>query len=94
MRGPTKKRDRMVSTLGVGLALLAACCLAGQALTIRLATRHGRANDALLVVIGVNVVVLFPLAFLLDPNPTVTLRSVAAFVGAGIVGTMLGRAFF
>ncbi|WP_331234093.1 EamA family transporter [Natronorarus salvus] len=84
----------MVSTLGVGLALLAACCLAGQALTIRLATRHGRANDALLVVIAVNVVVLFPLAFLLDPNPTVTPRSIAAFAGAGIVGTMLGRAFF
>jgi drug/metabolite transporter, DME family len=84
----------MVSALGVVLAVLAACGLAAQALTIRLATREGRANDALLVVIGVNVVVLFPLALVLDPTPTLTPRSIAAFAGAGIVGTILGRALF
>ena len=76
------------------MALIAACGLAAQALIIRLATRVGKANDVLLVLIGDNVVVLSPLTFALDPNPTVTTRSIAAFVGAGIVVTMLGRALF
>jgi len=84
----------MVSALGVGLALFAAAGLAGQSLAIRLATRRGLANDALLVVILVNVVVLVPLAAVLEPNPTVTPRSVVAFAFAGIVGTVIGRAFF
>ncbi len=84
----------MVSVLGVGLALLAAAGLAGQSLSIRLATRRGLANDALLVVILVNVVVLVPLAVVLEPNPTITPRSIVAFAFAGVVGTVIGRAFF
>ncbi len=81
----------MASSLGVTLAAIAACCLAGQALTIRLATRQGRTVDILVVVMGVNVVVLVPLTVLFVPDPVLTPRSVAAFAAAGIVGTMLGR---
>lgn len=84
----------MVSALGVGLAVVAACCLAGQALTIRLASREGETKDILLVVMLFNTLVFVPLAFVVDPTPRVTVRGVLAFVGAGIVGTLIGRAFF
>ncbi|QLG61725.1 DMT family transporter [Halorarum salinum] len=84
----------MVSSLGVGLAAVAACCLAGQALTIRLATRHGKPADVLLVVIAVNVVVLVPLTALVVPDPVVTWRSLGAFVLAGLTGTLVGRSLF
>lgn len=84
----------MVSRLGVALAVAAACCLAGQALTIRLATRRGRPADVLLVVIAVNVVVLVPLSALVVPDPVVTGRSVGAFVLAGLTGTLVGRSLF
>lgn len=84
----------MVSLLGVLLAIVAACCLAGQALTIRLATQNGRPTDVLLVVMGVNIAVLVPLTAIVDPNPTVTTKSVAAFAAAGIAGTMIGRILF
>lgn len=84
----------MVSRLGLGLAVVAACCLAGQALTIRLATRRGRPTDVLLVVIGVNVAVLVPLSVVAVPEPVVTRRAVVAFVLAGIAGTLLGRLLF
>lgn len=84
----------MVSALGVGLAVIAAGCLAGQALTIRLASRDGRTKDILLVVMLFNTVVFAPLALLIDPTPQVTARGVFAFIGAGIVGTLVGRAFY
>ncbi|WP_331235887.1 EamA family transporter [Natronorarus salvus] len=84
----------MVSLVGVVLAVVAAICLAGQALTIRLATRRGRSNDVLLVVMLVNVVVFVPLAVVQPSNPNVTPVAVVAFVAAGIVGTILGRALF
>lgn len=84
----------MVSVLGVLFAIGAACFLAGQALTIRLATQRGKSADVLLVVMMVNFAVLAPLALVFDPNPTLTRRSVVAFAAAGIVGTMLGRILF
>lgn len=84
----------MVSVPGVLFAAGAACFLAGQALTIRIATRRGKSVDVLLVVMAVNLAVLAPLALVFDPNPTLTPRSVLAFAAAGIVGTMLGRALF
>jgi drug/metabolite transporter (DMT)-like permease len=84
----------MVSLIGILLALVAAIALACQAITIRLATREGRSNDVLLVVMIVNVVIFVPLVFLLIPSPTITPISFLAFVAAGIVGTVLGRAFF
>ena len=84
----------MIVLAGVAFAVLAALGLTGQTLSIRLATRQGRSADVLLVVILVNVAVFAPLVVLLEPNPTVTLRGVLAFAAAGVVGTMLGRAFF
>lgn len=84
-----------MSILGVGLAIVAAAGLAMQALTIRMATRNdGRSGDVLLVVMIVNAVVLVPLVLVFDPNPVLTPRAIMAFAGAGIAGTMLGRAFF
>lgn len=84
----------MVVVGGVMFAILAAFGLAGQALTVRVATQRGVASDVLLVVMAVNLMILIPLTLVLNPNPTVTVRSIGAFAGAGIVGTMLGRAFF
>lgn len=84
----------MVSGLGVGLAIIAACCLAGQALTIRLASQAGRTLDILLTVMLINALVFVPLVLIIEPTPLVTLRGILAFAGAGIVGTLLGRAFF
>ncbi|THE63208.1 hypothetical protein D8Y22_19680 [Salinadaptatus halalkaliphilus] len=69
----------MVSLIGITLALLAACCLAGQALTIRVATQNGRPTDVLLVVMADNIVILVPLTAMVDPNPTLTVRSIVAF---------------
>jgi len=84
----------MVSAPGVLLAVGAACFLAEQALTIRLATRRGKSTDVLLVVMGVNLMMLAPLALAFDPNPTLIPRSILAFAAAGIVGTMIGRSLF
>lgn len=84
----------MAPIAGVALAIVAAIGLAGQALTIRLATRRGRSNDVLLVVMLVNVVVFVLLVVLFVSDPGVTIKSFFAFMAAGIVGTMLGRAFF
>lgn len=84
----------MVSGLGVGLALLAAVCLAGQALTIRLASRAGATKDVLLIVLAVNTAVFVPLAVVFGGDHGLTRTSVAAFVAAGLVSTMIGRAFF
>lgn len=83
-----------MSFAGVLFGVAAACGLAGQAFFIRLGTRRGRSNDALLVVIAVNVIIFIPLAIILVPSPTLSPRAVAAFVAAGLVGTLLGRAFF
>lgn len=84
----------MESIAGVALAILAAIGLASQALAIRLATRRGRSNHVLLIVIAMNVAVFVPSVALFVPAPSVTLRSFFAFAAAGILGTMLGRTFF
>lgn len=84
----------MVSGLGVGLAVIAACCLGGQALTIRLASQAGRTLDILLTVMLINALVFVPLVLIIEPAPLVTVRGILAFAGAGLVGTLLGRAFF
>lgn len=51
-----------MSALGVGLAVLAACFLAGQALTVRLATRAGSTGHVLLIVLAVNTALFLPAA--------------------------------
>ncbi len=84
----------MDTLAGVALAVLAAAGLAGQTLSIRLATRQGRSSDVLLVVMFVNLALFVPAAAVLESEPVITGRGVLAFAAAGIAGTMLGRAFF
>ncbi|MFB6192337.1 MAG: EamA family transporter [Haloarculaceae archaeon] len=83
----------MSLTLGAGLAFAAAVCLTGQALTIRLATREATSTHVLVVVLLINVAVLTPLAVVVPDGPRLTPTAVVAFVAAGMVGTLLGRAF-
>ena len=85
----------MVDVLGVFLAFLAAAGIAGQVVFVRIGTEHGTANDALVVVLLTNIFVLVPLALITGyPDFQLTTRAVLAFIGAGVVGTMLGRAFY
>lgn len=83
-----------MSTVGVLFAVGAALALTCQAIFIRLATRRSRTNDVVLAVISLNVIALIPLTLLFVPSPTVTLRTVVVFAVTGVVGTVLGRAFF
>lgn len=84
----------MVEVTGIALAVLAAVGLAGQSLSVRLGTEDGSSNDALVVVLLVNVLVLLPLALVVErPGYGLSTYGVLAFVAAGGVGTMLGRAF-
>ncbi|WP_436348253.1 EamA family transporter [Natronorubrum sp. FCH18a] len=87
----------MLSTLPIGalLAAVGAAGLAVQALCIRYGTVRSQSTQALLVVLAVNLVALTPVAFAFaDPFAEFTQRSLLAFVGAGLVGTMAGRAFY
>ena len=87
----------MLSTLPIGalLAAVGAAGLAVQALCIRYGTVRSQSTQALLVVLAVNLVALTPIAFAVaDPFAEFTRRSLLAFVGAGLVGTMAGRAFY
>lgn len=85
----------MVDVLGVGLALLAATGIAGQVLFVRLGSERGTTADAMVVVLLVNLVVLIPLAIVIGcPDYHLSTQSVLAFAGAGLSGTMLGRAFY
>ncbi len=82
----------MVALLGVGLAVVAAIGLTVQAVVLRLATREGRTADALVVGYVINLVVILPAALVVYyPDYGLTPLSVAAFVGAGIAGSLLGR---
>mgnify|MGYP006295233691 CR=1 FL=1 len=85
----------MVDVLGAALALLAAAGIAGQVICVRIGTEEGTATDALVVVLLTNIGVLVPLALVTGyPDFGLTRRSLLAFAAAGIVGTMLGRAFY
>jgi drug/metabolite transporter (DMT)-like permease len=82
----------MVTVQGVLLPLTGAVLLAGQALLVRLATRRGTVTEVLVFMLLVNVVLLVPLAAVLSyPDYGLTLRSMLAFVAAGLVGTVFGR---
>jgi uncharacterized membrane protein len=80
--------------LGIALALLGAFLIAVQVVCIRIGTATGSSRDALVVVLVVNLGVIVPLALAVHfpryPLDTVALLS---FVCAGLVGTVLGRAF-
>lgn len=79
---------------GLALAIVAACCLAGQALSVRFATRRSGSEDVLLVALVINAAVFATLALALHPSPPLTPTSILAFVAAGVVSLMLGRAFY
>lgn len=85
----------MAASLGIVLTLCAAFATALQVLCIRIGTTKGRSNDALVVVLACNIAVLVPLAAVSGyPDYGITGRSLLAFAAAGLVGTMLGRAFY
>lgn len=80
------------TTLGVGLAIVAAISVAGTGLGIRLGNENGRTVDGLVVVLVCNLVLLTPITiFVHHPTYHVTLRSLGAFLAAGLTGTLLGR---
>ena len=84
----------MVNAVGVALAATGALGVAGQSMFVRLGTDGGRSNDALLFVLLCNMVLIAPAAVLISyPDFGLTLVSIAAFVCAGTVATMLGRVF-
>ncbi|WP_445088024.1 EamA family transporter [Halobellus sp. GM3] len=82
-----------ILTLGILLALLGASALAVQSLAVRYGTIGSDSSDALVVTFAVNLAVLVPAAFLFgNPIEELTLRALAAFTAAGLIGTMIGRA--
>ena len=87
-------RHVVIPTAGVAFAVVAALGLATQAVFLRLATRDGRTADALVVGYAMNLLVIVPSAFVLYyPDLGLTPTSFAAFVTAGLLGSLLGRAF-
>lgn len=78
--------------LGIGLATAAAFALAVHFLCIRKGTTGGTANDAVLVVMIVNIAILVPLvAVFYYPAYGLTTASLFWFVAAGLAGTMVGQ---
>ena len=78
--------------LGVVLSLGAALAGAVQYLFLRIGTEDGRANDAVLVVMLMNVLLLLPAVLVLYyPSYGLTWVSWLSFAAAGILGTLLGR---
>ena len=83
-----------VVSVGVVLALVGATGLAVQSLAIRYGTVETDSSSALVLILLVNLTILVPVTFVVEnPIEALTLRSLAAFAGAGLVGTMAGRAF-
>lgn len=81
-------------TTGVLLALIAALSNAISYLAVRVGTSRGSTTDALLIVMAINIVILGPLvAVVYYPDYGITWVSLLAFVGSGVAGTLLGRAF-
>lgn len=82
-----------VLSVGVLLAVLGAVSLAVQSLSIRYGTITSDSSDALVVVLAVNLAILVPVTFVLGtPIQDLTVRSLAAFTAAGLIGSMAGRA--
>lgn len=78
--------------LGAALAVIAAVAWAAQYVFVRLATVDGSTTDAVAVVLVCNVVLVVPAAVVLsEPSAIASVDVLAAFVGAGLVGSFLGR---
>jgi drug/metabolite transporter (DMT)-like permease len=82
----------MSVVLGVVLAVAAAVAWAAQYVFVRLATVEGSTTDAVAVVLVCNVVLVVPAALVLsEPTAVASVDVLAAFVGAGLAGSLLGR---
>lgn len=82
----------MTVVLGVVLAVVAAVAWAAQYVFVRLATVEGSTTDAVAVVLVCNVVLVVPAALVLsEPSTLASVDVLAAFVGAGLAGSLLGR---
>ncbi|THE64631.1 DMT family transporter [Salinadaptatus halalkaliphilus] len=74
------------------MAILAAVLLAVQNVLIRVATDGGDISDAIIVMMGVNLGFVAPLAAVLHyPAYGLSWEAVVAFAAAGIAGLVLGR---
>jgi len=82
----------IVELIGLTLAILAAVLLAVQNVLIRVATDGGDISDAIIVMMGVNLVFVAPLAAVLHyPAYGLSWEAGVAFAAAGIAGLVLGR---
>lgn len=82
------------TTVGAGLATLAAICFAVQFLCIRIGTDDGNVPDAVLVTLLCNVGLVVPAVAFHNwgrLSELYTLRAVAAFAVAGLIGLGLAR---
>lgn len=80
--------------LGAALGAVVSVCLTIQAVAIRFGTRDGRADDALMTVLLLNVVTFAAVVGVGHRGHEFTLPSLGAFAGAGIVGTLIGTGFY
>jgi len=84
----------MAIILGVSFAFTAAFGLATQAIFIRQGTQEGRAIDALLIVLIIDILIFAPYAGVkFYPNYGLNVTSLLAFTVAGLLIVMIGRAF-
>jgi drug/metabolite transporter (DMT)-like permease len=82
-----------VIQIGIVFAIIAALGLSLQALTVRVATLQARSSDVLLVALVVNAAIFAPLPLVTSASSAITITGAAAFAIAGILETMVGRAF-
>lgn len=84
------------TTIGAGLATVAAVCFAVQFLAIRVGTEDSAVADAVLVTLLCNVALVVPAVIILNwgqLSGLYTPTAVAAFGAAGVVGLGLARVF-
>lgn len=79
--------------IGIVFAIIAALGLSLQALTVRVATLQGRSSDVLLVALVVNAVIFVPIPLVTSAGSAITTAGIVGFAVAGILETMVGRAF-
>lgn len=80
-----------VELVGVFLSLSASLFFAIRTLLIRKATVTGRPIDAVMVALGMGVLVLFPLSIILYwPSFNLSMKSISAFIGTGLLGNFFG----
>lgn len=78
---------------GMALAAGAAFSSAASQLFVRLGSTKGSSGEAVIIAMLVNLVVLVPLVTIwYFPDYRLTTGSILSFIGAGILGTLLGRA--